>query len=202
VQTCALPICYGITKLRAEEFLRSEARRQGFRLSIVRCCTVYGPNPRPNSLFDVLKREVMKGSLVSRLNWPGLTSFIHVDDLVACLLQIANDPPKPGKTRIYLLATESRTLQQVACLLYRTMGLPYRLVSMPTAAWKRLRKVNLLCRYARHCLPSRLHNHLWRFNLLVNPVFHCDTRQMTDWFPDLKPRRMSGCIGEICGDWS
>ena len=70
---------YGISKLRAEDYLKALAKKSGFRLTILRLCTVYGPQPRPNTFFDLLKREVKKRSVVSRLNWPGLTSFIHVE---------------------------------------------------------------------------------------------------------------------------
>lgn len=189
---------YGISKWRAEEFLESEARRHGFRLSIVRCSTVYGRDPRPNSLFDVLKRGVVKGSLASRLNWPGMTGFIHVDDLVTCLLRIATDPPEPGETRTRLMATESRTLQYAARLVYRELGLAYRPVLLPEPIWGVFRKSHLLCRcWAKSCLPIRLPNQLWRFNLVVNPVLHCDTGEITKWFPDLNPRRMDDCIREM-----
>src|SRR5438034_1291566 len=72
---------YVLSKWRAEKFLLAEAQRRGFRLTILRLCTVYGPEFRPNTFFDVLKKEVERGTIVSRLNWPGLTSFIHVDDV-------------------------------------------------------------------------------------------------------------------------
>ncbi|MCI0541840.1 MAG: NAD(P)-dependent oxidoreductase, partial [Verrucomicrobiales bacterium] len=88
---------YGFSKWRAEEFLKRKAAQFGFRLTILRLSTVYGPAPRPNTFFDVLKREVSKQSLLSRLNWPGLTSFIHVDDVVDCLIAAAQNPPKVGE---------------------------------------------------------------------------------------------------------
>jgi len=188
---------YGLTKWRAEEFLRRESAKQGFRLSIVRLCTVYGPDPRPNTLFDVLKRHVMKRSLASRLNWPALTSFIHVDDVVSCLLRVADDPPEPGKVRTYLLATESKTLADVACLLYRVHNLPYQRVALPGCGWKLCRIAHKLCKWGAGWLPAWLYNFLWRFDVAVNPVFHCNTNLIARWFPKLNPRRMEDCIGEI-----
>jgi nucleoside-diphosphate-sugar epimerase len=188
---------YGQSKWRAEEFLRTEAALQGFRLSIVRLCTVYGPHPRPNTLFDVLKREVSSRTLASRLNWPGLTSFIHVDDVVSCLLTVGDNPPSSGETRTYLLATESKTLAQISRLLYRVQGLAYRVISLPRGAWSVLRKAHQLCRWGAGALPPRIYNGLWRFNMVVNPVFHCDTSLMPKWFPDLKPRLIAECVQEI-----
>lgn len=87
---------YGRSKWRAEQFLRAEAAKFGFRLSIVRLCTVYGPEPRPNTLFAVMKREVARESLVARLDWPGLTSFIHVEDVVSCLLRLGGITGRDG----------------------------------------------------------------------------------------------------------
>jgi UDP-glucose 4-epimerase len=188
---------YGQSKWRAEQFLRAESARQGFRLSIVRLCTVYGPQPRPNTLFDVLNREVEKQSIASRLNWPGLTSFIHVDDVVSCLMEIGSRPPNPGETNTYLLATESGTLADVSRLLYRVRGLAYRAVNLPKAAWNLLRNANQLCRWGAGSLPVRTYNSLWRFNMVVNPVFHCDTTWIARSFPSLVPRLMSDCVGEI-----
>lgn len=188
---------YGQSKWRAEQFLRAESVRQGFPLSIVRLCTVYGPHPRPNTLFDVMNREVANQSIASRLNWPGLTSFIHVDDVVSCLMEIGNRPPNPGETNTYLLATESGTLADVSRLLYSVKGLAYRAVKLPKAAWNFLRSAHPLCRWGAGSLPVRAYNCLWRFNMVVNPVFHCDTSFMAGAFPSLVPRRMADCIAEI-----
>jgi nucleoside-diphosphate-sugar epimerase len=188
---------YGQTKLRAEEFLRTEAVRQRFPLSIVRLCTVYGPQPRPNTLFDILKQEVAKRTIASRLDWPALTSFIHVDDVVSCLIGLKHNPPPAGETRTYLLATESKTLAQVSRMLYRAQGLVYGMISLPKAVWSLLSNVHRLCRWGAGSLPAPFYNCLWRFNMVVNPVFHCDTSLMGEWFPRLKPKLLVDCINEI-----
>jgi nucleoside-diphosphate-sugar epimerase len=188
---------YGRSKWRAEQFLRAEAARQGFRLSIVRLCTVYGPHPRPNTFFDVLKRDVANRSLASRLNWPGLTSFIHVDDVVSCLAAIGNKPPDCGEVNTYLLATESGTLADVARLLYRVQGLVYRAVQLPKNAWRFLRSAHRVCRWGAGAIPAQLYNFLWRFDMVVNPIFHCDTSLVGKWFPGLRPRLMADAIHEI-----
>lgn len=188
---------YGASKWRAEQFLRSESKLHGFALTIVRLCTVYGAHPRPNTLFSVLKHEVARGSLASRLNWPGLTSFVHVEDVVTCLLQIGNNPAPRGSERTYLLATESATLADVSRLLHQAHGLRYRPVYLPAIAWKLFSGAHFLCRRCGTALPSRLHHLVWRFNIAVNPVFHCDTGLLSKWFPELKPRRLADSVGEI-----
>lgn len=190
--------CYGKSKWRAERFLRAEAARQGFPLSIVRLCTVYGPQPRPNTLFDVLKAHVAKGTVASRLDWPALTSFIHVDDVVKCLIKIGDHPPEPGMVCTYLLATESKTLADVSRLIHHSRGLEYRMVSLPKSTWRALANFDRsFCRWGAWALPTRIYNAVWRFNSIVNPVFHCDTSSMKRWFPDLEPKLMADCIKEI-----
>ena len=193
---------YGLSKWRAEEHLRAAAAKQGFRLTIVRLCTVYGPQPRPNTLFDVMKREVSRQSLVSRLNWPALTSFVYVEDVVACLLKAAGDPPQPGQTRVYLLAAESRTLAEVSQLLHLIKELPYRPISLQKAAWRLLSNTRHLCRWGAGRLPAWLFNPVWRLNIVVNPVFNCDSSLMIKDFPDLRPRLLEDCIGDVMSkDW-
>jgi hypothetical protein len=280
---------YGRSKWRAEQFLRVQAAKYGFRLSILRLCTVYGPEPRPNTLFAVLKQEVARQSLASRLDWPGLTSFIHVDDVVSCLLRVGgvdsaqgrggagivykegkrngtrvtarrkggtpnlNSPspecsprgkggaqhglrvtfngddktlaqaraeeaagqalrlrgclsprftekkilPEPGETGTYLLATESRTLAYVSRLLHAKQGLPYRMILLPDAAWKVLRRAHEVCRCGAGRLPVWVFNFLWRLDVVVNPLFHCDVTAFCKWFPGLNPRLIADTIDEI-----
>jgi hypothetical protein len=85
----------------------------------------------------------------------------------------------------------------VARLLYEVAGLPYLAVKLPRAAWKFLRQAHRLCRWASGRLPVELYNALWRFDIAVNPVFHCDVSPMAKWFPGLRLRQMADCIGEI-----
>lgn len=188
---------YGLSKWRAEKFLLAEARRRGFRLSIVRLCTVYGPEFRPNTFFDVLKKQVERGTIASRLNWPGLTSFIHVQDVVECLLRVASNPPPSGQPRICLLATESGTLQDAARVTHAASDLPYQEVVLPQSIWRTLGRVHELCRIAQKHLPPAIYNSFWRMNLVINPVFYCDTVSMKDLFPGLNFRRMRDSIAEV-----
>jgi nucleoside-diphosphate-sugar epimerase len=193
---------YGKTKLRAEEFLKAEARRQGFRLTILRLCTVWGPNEKPNSFFDVLKREVTRDSVRARLDWPGLTSFVHVDDVVECLIRAAENPPEPGECRTHVVATESLRVPDVARMLYEYRGLEFRPIRLPKRVWRLLSRVHLLCRMTSGLLPAGLYNQLWRLDLVVNPVFHCDVAETLNAFPTLKPRLIRQSLDDIYGRYS
>jgi hypothetical protein len=131
------------------------------------------------------------------LDWPGLTSFIHVEDVVSCLIDLADTPPEPGETRTFLLATESKTLAHVSQLLYAVRNLPYRVMTLPEAAWNCLRSSHTLCRRASGRLPAHVFNFLWRFDVMVNPLFHCDTAPFRKSFPELNPRLIAESIGGI-----
>jgi nucleoside-diphosphate-sugar epimerase len=188
---------YGRSKLAAERLLTRLCLEKGFRLSIIRFSTVYGPDPRPNSFFDVLKKHVARRSVVSRLNWPALTGFVHVDDVVNGLLTTAGNPPPPGEPHFSLLATQTKTLQEVFQLLYQARGLPYRGLELPGKVWKGLGKAHQVCRAGGFLLPPRLFNFLWRFDLVVNPIFHCDANAFVSDFRNLTPCLMEERIGAI-----
>lgn len=187
---------YGRSKSRAEEYLQTQAERRGFPLTISRLSTVYGPDPRPNTFFPVLREAVARQSLASRLNWPGLTSFIHADDVVECLLSMAQSPPLPGKTILHLLATESHTVPAVVEVLSRAASEPWLPLRLPPTAWRILALSGRVCLQVGQSLPSILFNALWRFNLVVNPVFHCDITETRGEFPNLKPRLLESLGGD------
>jgi nucleoside-diphosphate-sugar epimerase len=156
---------YGARKLRAEQFLMQQARQQHFGLTILRLCTVYGPEVKPNSFFDVLQREVVCRSWKSRLNWPAQTGFVHVGDVVECLIHVAANPPDPGTCRIHVVATESATLQDVSRLLYESHSETFNPIRLPRFVWRVLSRSHALCARTRRLLASELYNQLWRFDL-------------------------------------
>jgi nucleoside-diphosphate-sugar epimerase len=187
---------YGLSKLRAEEWLKERARMQGFSLTILRLSTVYGSGPRPTSLFDEMKKHVLCGSLVGRVNWPGLTGFVHVGDVVEVLLRFSQKPPKFGETATYILHTESRTLAKVSELLHRELRLPYRPVKLPRILWKTASMVGRRKRALSKILPSQIYSVVWRGSLIVDHVFWCDTDKVSRTLPDWRPRSLEATIAE------
>src|SRR5207253_2055710 len=125
-------------KLRAERWLRDEAMKKGFALTILRLVTIYGPQARSHTLFPVLKRLASIGSLVSRIGWPGLTGLIHVDDAVRIMLTLANIPPKQGVTDTYLAQGEAYSLAEISRMVHRFLRLPYRRITFSVRFWKML----------------------------------------------------------------
>ena len=58
---------------------------RGYEYTILRLATVYGPGAKTDGLFDSLFKLTSKGSILGRLNWPGRTSIVHVEDVAAIM---------------------------------------------------------------------------------------------------------------------
>ena len=187
---------YGLTKLRAEEWLKEQARTKGFSLTILRLSTVYGRGPRPTSLFDEMKKHVLRGSLIGRVSWPGLTGFIHVDDVVEALLRFSQKPPKPSETETYILHTESHSLAKVSELLHRELRISYRPVNLPRILWKMASMVGKRKRVLTKILPIRVYSVVWRGSLILDHVLWCDTDKVARTLPGWSPRSLEATIAE------
>ena len=187
---------YGRAKLEAEAWLEARAKADGFSLTILRLSTVYGSGPRPTSLFDALQRYVRRGSLIGRLDWPGLTGFVHVDDVVEALLRLAEIPPAAGSSATYLVHAESATLARVSELLHGKLGVPYRPVRLPRPLWGACAALTRRAGALEHGLPARVYNALWRAGLVVDNVFWCETDKLERALPGWKPRRLGDAIAD------
>jgi nucleoside-diphosphate-sugar epimerase len=187
---------YGRAKLAAEAWLGERARIDGFSLTILRLATVYGSGPRPTSLFDVLQRHVRRRSLIGRLDWPGRTGFVHVDDVVEALVRLAERPPRVGETETYIVHAESVTLARVSELLHGKLGVPYRPVRLPRPLWGACAALTRRAGVLERRLPLRLYNSMWRAGLVVDNVFWCDTDKLERALPGWKPRHLEDAIAD------
>jgi len=85
---------YGRSKLAAEERVRAS----GLPWTIVRPTLVGGVEMRFDSHLAVFARQALRGSLVSRLRFPGRMSLVHVEDVVRALLLVADHPGAANRT--------------------------------------------------------------------------------------------------------
>ena len=195
--TCQSPFTdYGLSKLRAEEWLRREARSRGFALTILRPVTVYGPECRPDTVLSVLKKAVLRRSLPARVPWPGKTGFIHVDDLVTVLLAVAELPPPNGQTATYLVQGETRSLADLSRLIHARLDVPFRPVELSERAWRLIRKMCSLALRLKPCVPSDIYAAWWRLRIASENVFWCDTAKLRSVLPGWKPLSLEDRIGE------
>ena len=84
---------YGRSKRVGEQRIAAS----GLPYAIVRPTWVYGPHMRADSHIRYFLSMVRKGSAVTRINFPGRVSIIHVDDLCDALLVTAQHPKALGR---------------------------------------------------------------------------------------------------------
>lgn len=190
---------YGRSKLNAEKFLIEKCKKDKFRLTIVRLTTVYGGNPRQNSLFDMMKKMVLKKSLAARLNWPGLTGLIHVSDVSSAILKMSKKLPSLGKPQIIILNTEQMTLADISQSIYQTLGIEYKPIKLPQIFWRIFSRLRPLIYFSEWFLPSKIYNELWRATLIADNVIYCRNNKFLKTLPEMKLRTLESSIKDIIG---
>lgn len=188
---------YARSKLRAEKILKEACKKHKFRLTILRFNTVYGASPKPNTLFKILRQMVEQQTLLSRLNWPGLSGVIFVDDLARAILLLSSKKPQPGEPELYFLNPESLTFSQMSKLMHKALGIRYRPIRLPKTFWQ-------LCKIGRNFIPSterfvppKLYSWLWRASLIVDDVVYTKTNKVYKIIPEWKPRKLKDVIEQI-----
>lgn len=189
---------YSRTKLKGERYIKQMCKKEGFRLTILRLPTVYGKNMRSKSLFDELNRMINKKSILSRLNWPGLTDLVHVDDVANTILFFTKAKPSPGKPEIYIVSGESVRLSNLYQLLYLKRKKRYNEIKLPAVFWKTAAKITELFPLLEGKLPDHIYNWLWRSTLIVDNVIWCDSSKLanklkTQW----KPKKFNDNIADV-----
>jgi nucleoside-diphosphate-sugar epimerase len=177
---CVPRTAYGRTKLRGEEIIRTEAAGLGFQYTILRLATVYGQGAKIDGLFDRLIKDTGKRRLLARLNWPGRTSIIHVEDVVAIMVMLAKR--HDAADEIYCIANpEAPTIGALAEDIARVVDPSPDPVHLPKWAWRRGRAV-AWSRSAQVASAVFAQTTLWRFTLMVDDGFWFDTRKLqTVW---------------------
>lgn len=185
---------YGRTKLAAEEFLLASCKKNKIPLTIIRINTVYGNDPREYKMFASLKTLIKNNSIIPRLNWPGLTSIVHVKDVAEIILKLSNKPPNPGMAQVFTLYSENLSLSEISRLMHKDLKIDYHPINLPYSFWK-------ICAYLRkfvplleHLLPSHIYNMLWRAGLIVDNVIYCKSREIFKMYPEWKPRKLKDTI--------
>ncbi len=170
---CTPRTAYGVTKLSGERVLRNRAARGGFSWTILRLPTVYGPGQKPGGMFDLLLGYVARGALLGRLQWPGRTSVVFVDDVARVLWNFSQRADVADE--LFCLASdESSTLGDVAQAIGRVVGRPVRPISLPSWMWSTARA--LCWNHAVGALvPPFARVSYWRLSLIVDHGFWFDT---------------------------
>src|SRR4029077_6387186 len=163
---------YGATKLRGEDIIRAAAPRQGFTWAMTRLPTVYGPGGKSGGMFDLLISGVRTGKLISRINWPGRTTIVFVDDVGAILIDLA--PRASAANQVYCIGSgEDLTLYDIAREAGVIVGHPPRPLRLPSWLWALARRV-AWNPVVKALVPRRAHVTYWRLTLVVDNGFWYD----------------------------
>lgn len=166
---------YGVSKLRGEEIIRDAAPRRGFTYTIVRLPTVYGPGQKPGGMFDLLAQCAASGALTARMNWPGRTSVMFIQDVVEALVMLGSNAE--AANQLYCLSSgEDITVGQLASAIGHTIGRPVRPVRLPGWTWGALRRLVWLPPVPQ-LVPARASVAFWRLTLIVDDGFWFDSRK-------------------------
>lgn len=188
---------YGRTKLKAEKILMNESTKQKFKLTLFRLPTVYGKGMRKDSFFDFLKKLILKNSIFIRLNWPGKTSFVHVDDVAKSIMAIIKNPPRKSGVQLLILQTESFTLGQISKMLHRELRIKYKPIKLPHFFWTIIASFRLYIYSLEVVLTPKLYNFIWRASLIIDNVIYSKSKKINKILPPWKLKVLKDCISEV-----
>ena len=170
---------YGVTKLRGEGVIRERAAGDGYSWTVLRLPTVYGPGQKPDGLFDQMIRMAQDGALLGRIDWPGRTSVIHVDDAVAAMVDLARREEAAGQ--VFCVASdEALTVGELARKVGRSIGKPVSPIALPRWLLRAARTL-VWNRRLQAAMPRLARVSFWRLSLIISDGF---------WFDSTKLRRL------------
>jgi nucleoside-diphosphate-sugar epimerase len=166
---------YGVSKLRGEEILKESAAALGFSYTIVRLPTVYGPGQKVGGMFDLLAQSAARAALTARVNWPGRTSVMFIQDVVEALVSLGSRAE--AANQLYCLSSgEDISVGELAAAIGEAIGRPVRPVKLPRPVWGLLRRLVWLPPVP-HLVPARAAVSFWRLTLIVDDGFWFDSRK-------------------------
>lgn len=167
---------YGTTKLLAEECIRSRAAELGYTFTILRLCTVLGPEYRAGGMFGIFPQMLAAGSLATSLNWPGKTSIISVFDLVDILLTIPELPQAANE--LYVVSNgEDPSFDQLLATIASVLGLPRRRIRFPRQLWRLLFHILWPIAGSRFA-PYRFSVFCWRVCNMIGDGMFASSRKL------------------------
>ena len=176
---------YGRSKLRAEEILKEAALKHGLKVTVLRLNTVWGEGTRKDGLFDKLEKLIRGNSILSRLNWPGRTGLLNVDD-AARIISFFSLHSSKCNFSVYNVAHESLTLSEISESFQEKSGRKYFPVILPDFIWNVAKSLVRKSSYFENVIPAGIYNNFWRLNLILNDCLCSKPDEILELVPDLK----------------
>ncbi|MFC1649269.1 NAD-dependent epimerase/dehydratase family protein [Patescibacteria group bacterium] len=188
---------YTRTKLSGEKTLLHKCQEDNFRLTIIRPNTIYGKNVRKNSLFDMVKEMIENNSLVTRINWPGKSALIHVDDFVEFILRTTKSNPKPGTPNNFLVYTENLSISDISKTMHKALGITYKPIALPKAFWSIGSWGRRFIFPLENILPANLYNQLWRTTIITDHAVNCKTSKAQKEFGEWRNKYFEEYVKDV-----
>lgn len=176
---------YGRSKLRAEEILKEAALKHGLKVTVLRLNTVWGEGTRKDGLFDNLEKLIKDNSIISRLNWPGRTGLLNVDD-AARIISFFSLHSSKCNFNVYNVAHESLTLSEISETLHEKSGRKFLPVILPDFIWNVAKSLVRKSSYFESVIPAGIYKNFWRLNLILNDSLCSKPDEILELVPDLK----------------
>jgi nucleoside-diphosphate-sugar epimerase len=170
---CRPRTAYGRTKLAAEKLLQEWCAAEGAEYTICRLTTLYGPGVR-TGLVPVLAEGIREGRLSARLNWPGRTSMLFVEDAVRALLFLAECGPAANEV-FFLSSGEALRIGDIVGEIARRLEPSGRPKRLPRWLWW------ALGRFA--WLPGIKRMVPWRLLHILDDGLWCDSAKVRKLCP-------------------
>ncbi len=204
---CAIPIDentkdfptneYTRTKIRGEEFIVKKCKKDKFRLTVIRPNTIYGKGIRKDSLFDMVRDMVDSNSLITRINWPGRSALIHVDDVVETIIRFTKDNRKPGVPEKYLAYSENLSISEISKIIHSAKYKKFRVISLPKRFWTTIKGVRDMIPKFETIFPYPIYNFIWRFGIIIDDVAWCESDKLFRKFPNFKPKKFADSVEDV-----
>src|SRR5262249_26177689 len=114
-----------------------------------------------------------------RLNWPGRTSVLHVDDVARIMWTLGRDP-RARNTLLCVASDENLTVAEVSIEVGKATGHPIKPIRLSDGLWSLIKAVAwnrpLLALMSR--MPNSLWLPFWRLGLIADDGFWYDTSRL------------------------
>ena len=185
---------YTRTKLEGEKFLLKMCKRHNFKLIVLRPNTIYGKCPRPGSLFDMLKTMIKNQSPITKINWPGKSGLIFIDDFADEILKFTKITPSPGEPEKFLLYSESLSISEISKIMHKTLNIPYKPIYFSKDLWKLFSFSRRFVPPLEKLLPANIYNYFWRATIISDHAVNCQTNKAANTLIKWKPKKLKDSI--------
>lgn len=175
---------YGRSKLRAEEIIKKYSDKFGFSVTVIRINTVWGEGTRKNGLFDKMNKLILNNSIIPRLNWPGKTGLLNVDNAAEIITSVTLIK-SIDKFAVYNTAHESLTLSEISEIMHGKLKRKYIPVMLPELFWNLSGALIQMSPALEKILPAGIYNNFWRLNLILNDSLWSKPDEIFELVPEM-----------------